>query len=605
MSPSLCYLAMSKATKSSSKNFKKIKKFKPKKVSYKLLLRNIFLFLSFIKILISYLKLHKIALFGSSPSNKGKRFLQTSWAELNVFDFKSGPFSARDIGIRELDLTDYYDTETSYLPLESDGPILKCPKPQTIHWDHKIPPIHKLNPDKFLLPILNWGPNNQMTGLYESMALAVSLDRTFVMPPMFRHEFDAKIKSQPFIGVESRANPLKIREYLSTVPVSYMKEMCNNSISIGFIQHNPKVGSRFNRIRDFESATGMKIASSTKNLMIIPNLPSLTDLENWPLEQQNKGVVHDINDTLAWNYDYNSEEKCAVWILPYMSMKYTYGWQRQRDEQSRQVYELLRHIEMPKYITDVANLFIDTFYEPRGDSPGFNNFFAVHWRFDTKDWQRGCTLSGNSRSDLCNLIESITPKDVAGALLYHMAEKLDVNNHNMNNIFKYGLYIASPSDSRNMVNAVIEIMKGFWLYRGEDVDQLRYYSSSFLDFWLEQKFPNCENFNKDSETISLLEQGIVMESKSMLTSTSSSWSLRVTNKRKVDVGNTTSYPADRSLAEAIETYLSEDVENGRKGSIKNKMALEAVKREITVYISNVGRSAANNMGDVPMLRPLH
>ena len=564
---------------------------KHKKSSQKIIIRNVLIGLVTIKLLVSWHKLRKGGNGGISKwSNKFKRKAKPTPApkkEITQYNMdiynQAAPSWDPAIQFQDSDLDEHDNANlTDYYEDYPDGLIdelraKNCPHPQMIHWKHYVKPIYEMDREKFLIPILNWGPNNQVTGLYESMILARHLNRTFVMPPFYRHEFDPRKISQPYVGVESRVNPNKIREYLTTVPLSYMKTVCDDTIHVGYVQHNPKIGSRFNRIHEFENATGVMLTNGG-NMMMIPLDPVV---EEWPQEQQNKGVVHEINDTIAWNEDYTAEGKCAAWVLPYMSMKFKFGWQRQKDEQEKMVYELLSHVEMPKYITETAQKFIDDQYQP------LKNFFAVHWRFDPKDWQRGCSQSGNSRQDLCALIESITPKDVAGALLYHMAEKLDIANHNMQNVFRFGLYIASPDDSRAMVNAVIEIMKGYWVSKSMDGTAVKYYSSSYLDFWLNNKFPGCEIFTKDNEVISMLEQGIVMNSKSMLTSTSSSWSLRVTNKRKFDKGQS-SYPADRSLAELIETYLNEDVENGKKGSIRNKRALEQVKREILDYIKSIG-----------------
>ena len=42
----------------------------------------------------------------------------------------------------------------------------------------------------FLLPILKWGPNNQVIGFYEAMHMANALNRKLVLPPFFFHEGD-------------------------------------------------------------------------------------------------------------------------------------------------------------------------------------------------------------------------------------------------------------------------------------------------------------------------------------------------------------------------------------------------------------------------------
>lgn len=48
----------------------------------------------------------------------------------------------------------------------------------------------KLDPDKFLLPVLVNGPNNQITGLREAAFVAIQLNRTLVVPKFFKHFTD-------------------------------------------------------------------------------------------------------------------------------------------------------------------------------------------------------------------------------------------------------------------------------------------------------------------------------------------------------------------------------------------------------------------------------
>ena len=51
-------------------------------------------------------------------------------------------------------------------------------------------PITPLNPSKFLMPVLPYGPNNQLRGFRETIILAIKLNRTVVMPPFYKHRSD-------------------------------------------------------------------------------------------------------------------------------------------------------------------------------------------------------------------------------------------------------------------------------------------------------------------------------------------------------------------------------------------------------------------------------
>merc|ERR1712110_952940 len=67
-----------------------------------------------------------------------------------------------------------------------------CPDVPQPDWTKEITPKYPQPADRFLLPILSWGPNNQITGLAESMMLARHLNRTLVVPPFYRHHFAAE-----------------------------------------------------------------------------------------------------------------------------------------------------------------------------------------------------------------------------------------------------------------------------------------------------------------------------------------------------------------------------------------------------------------------------
>jgi len=48
----------------------------------------------------------------------------------------------------------------------------------------------KLDPKRFLLPILKNGPNNQLSELRDSIYIAIRLNRTLVLPQFFKHRTD-------------------------------------------------------------------------------------------------------------------------------------------------------------------------------------------------------------------------------------------------------------------------------------------------------------------------------------------------------------------------------------------------------------------------------
>ena len=62
--------------------------------------------------------------------------------------------------------------------------------------DEIIEPIYKTRPNKFLIPSLTWGPNNQLRGFRESVIMAIQLNRTLCIPPFYKHKTDSSNTQQ-------------------------------------------------------------------------------------------------------------------------------------------------------------------------------------------------------------------------------------------------------------------------------------------------------------------------------------------------------------------------------------------------------------------------
>jgi len=75
-----------------------------------------------------------------------------------------------------------------------------------------------LDPDHFLIPILEWGPNNQLRGFMESIYIAIQLNRTLIVPPFFKHHSDSTLLShetQDALHPNKRIDPFLVSKYIS------------------------------------------------------------------------------------------------------------------------------------------------------------------------------------------------------------------------------------------------------------------------------------------------------------------------------------------------------------------------------------------------------
>ena len=43
------------------------------------------------------------------------------------------------------------------------------------------------DPNKFMIPVFTYGPNNQLHGFREAIFMSIKLNRTIIPPPFFKH----------------------------------------------------------------------------------------------------------------------------------------------------------------------------------------------------------------------------------------------------------------------------------------------------------------------------------------------------------------------------------------------------------------------------------
>ena len=125
------------------------------------------------------------------------------------------------------------------------------------------------------MPALIWGPMNQVEGLRESIALAIRLNRTLVIPPMYRHFTDTE-QPNGICDAEIRVDIPSIRRLISTVSYTSLPAgLTPDSIMVarslategGDAESNEQLpsGSRLSRLKKFEAASGFEVKIHLKN----------------------------------------------------------------------------------------------------------------------------------------------------------------------------------------------------------------------------------------------------------------------------------------------------------------------------------------------------
>ena len=118
--------------------------------------------------------------------------------------------------------------------------------------------FYKTDPDRYLITILKWGPNNQVLGFYEAMEISKILNRTLVYVPMFKHKTDVQ-NSKDFIDYKIRLNTAGISNFISTKDWTEISSECSKPTAVFLPQWVPPTGSVISRILEFERATNYQI----------------------------------------------------------------------------------------------------------------------------------------------------------------------------------------------------------------------------------------------------------------------------------------------------------------------------------------------------------
>ena len=294
-------------------------------------------------------------------------------------------------------------------------------------WDVPMTPLHSTDKGKYVIPILMGDADQQYSGLKDSMALAVHLNRTLILPPMYRSENDeARENGDVLIDPSIRLDIDQVRTYVHTIPLVNGLSVCEGKIDIGFLARPVDKSGRYNRVHEFEKATGIQISDGDKE-MSIPLQPTIDQISD-----SNRGIVAPI-DSPMWAQVYANEARCAAWILPYMSMDIASSWhQNPQGLPSMIQHELVEHSTIPRYAMTIAADFLEKHFQ------GSSGFMGVHWKFDSSDWIKGCDkLDKAEKQQACDILSKATHRDITGGILAYMSEKFDKKKHSVENIKNY------------------------------------------------------------------------------------------------------------------------------------------------------------------------
>ncbi|XP_078482378.1 uncharacterized protein LOC108950428 [Ciona intestinalis] len=375
-------------------------------------------------------------------------------------------------------------------------------------------PMIRLRNDRFLFVIVKNGPNNQLSSLRDAIFLCIMLNRTLVLPLMFKHRSDRQIEDGNVINIAHRVDLDALGRLIPFVTLDEFRQSCKGRINDVF---RVKFLST-NRYRGYEEMLNMTIdefhhSTNRKDVYATPRFPFKQNLT----KTQRFHVAATKEDVLKY---YNSKNPCALYPQPYKNLRVHEVVPEEKAPQklnmvntsSATLYsEIIRHTRHPHHIRQMASQYIDDVIRTR-------QFLSVHWRFDRSDWMRRCLAdepwATSARLQLCEEIQSFRPQDVARAIAHQTT--------------KYGcgdVYIASPPTEAEFIRNVSNVLRQTY--------NLQVFAYIDLVKYLDKYFSSCDWLSSNRDDIqSSIEMDIATISKVFLSSGMSSWSKEVVFSRK-------------------------------------------------------------------------
>ncbi|XP_078495031.1 uncharacterized protein LOC108950060 [Ciona intestinalis] len=390
-----------------------------------------------------------------------------------------------------------------------------------INWSKPVKPTIQLDPGKYLYPGLIWGPNNQIVGLWQSMYLAIRLNRTLILPYFHAHFTNGGEKR---VMPDERLNGERIRQFMSTISVEEANKRCEGSFDVAL----QAMSIRSVETRQFELDTNMKVFNPTRNqtypgstrlrlndddVKPPPSIPTFPG-ENYTVTYQ-PWLTSDKTTLLK---AYSTSAECAVYVGPFFTIL-TGLKDNIASPLPANLRDVLSHDETPDNV--MYSAVVDAVRHPLCIEEAakayiketYNNeeYAAIHWRYDKKDWGRKCK---EVTSDTCTIVQNVTPAHLATAIVSEIqAEE--------NRTFKYA-YIATPPAIRDFRDdALSEIVKQNPDFINTKGDVTTFLTTRYESCWGNGRWKNL------GEIVSLVEMELMRNSQWFFHSLGSTWSSNV------------------------------------------------------------------------------
>ncbi|CAG5079027.1 Oidioi.mRNA.OKI2018_I69.PAR.g9150.t1.cds [Oikopleura dioica] len=378
-------------------------------------------------------------------------------------------------------------------------------------------PIHRTDPNRFFIPFLSMGPNNQLEGFLESVFLAIKLNRTMCIPPFFRHKTDEALSSS--ISADLRINRKKLSEFVTFCDTEQIQEKCPKLDTVWW-GSNPKTLtcgiSLQKRYKTFQMLTGLENWYSTTVCKVFEDIPT------YPADLTGKFQVRSTAAVdLVETFNDQNSGACVLWFMPFHTISNFRSavmshLLHKNDGGDRQLaMDIVKYVQRPEAFQNVVKKFIA---EKAAGKP----LISVHWRYDQRDWLLHCDRLPDGQADKScrNVAQMLENPELA-------ADNFRIFLRGVRNALKQDMivYIAAPMDEQIMRSKLIDAIKEVGLTSLSSVDLLPY---------LEETGIRKSDIH---DVLSTSEQELCFQSDVFLYSQISTWSFNLVYQRRVNNKN--------------------------------------------------------------------
>lgn len=239
---------------------------------------------------------------------------------------------------------------------------------------------------RLLLPILKWGPNNQVSGFYEAMHLAKALDRTLVVPPFYFHESDkCRNHKKDHVPAELRLNTDNIANMMT---LDQYKQICGDQPVAALLTTDVTKTGLHLRLVEFEHIANMSILAHKRKQIF------KTGITTFPSDPR---TIQDDQLRTNWRMSYRgaSNFTCAMFVLPFRTIvnppHHYQSWKNRKAYDFAEI--ILRMTE--GFMKDFPDITV-----------------GAHWRWNNGDWSHRCTRT-DIRPPECTIMPKLDLSKVA------------------------------------------------------------------------------------------------------------------------------------------------------------------------------------------------